>query len=69
MTSCQWQNKYRTERPNLDFWLEYQLFCPVCMPHSGNWHEVITTDCVYKDGKYRQMALIGFGTQTTELGL
>ena len=31
-----------------------------------NWQEVITTDCVYKDGKYRQMALIGFGTQTTE---
>ena len=24
---------------------------------------------VYKDGKYCQMALIGFGTQTTELGL
>ena len=33
------------------------------------WHEVITTDCVYKDGKYHQMALVGFGTQTTELGL
>ena len=34
----------------------------------SHWHEVITTDCVYKDGKYHQMALIGFGTQTTELG-
>ena len=31
--------------------------------------EVITFVCVYKDGKYRQMALTGFGTQTTELGL
>ena len=34
-----------------------------------NWYKVITIDCVYKDSKYRQMALISFGTQTTELGL
>ena len=26
----------------------------------------ITTYCVYKDSKYCQMALISFGTQTTE---
>ena len=25
--------------------------------------------CVYEDSKYRQMALINFDTQTTELGL
>ena len=29
----------------------------------------VTTNCIYKDGKYHKMALIGFGTQTTELGL
>ena len=32
------------------------------------WHEVITTDCVYKDGKYRQMALIGFVHKPLNLG-
>ena len=35
--------------------------------HNAYLDEVITTDCVYKDGKYWQMALISFGTQTTEL--
>ena len=34
-----------------------------------HWREVITTNCVYKDSKYHQMALISSGTQTTELGL
>ena len=46
--------------------MKFRLFLYVI---DSYWHEVVTTDCVYIDYRYRQMAVIGFGIQTTELGL